>query len=155
MKRALFLGRFQPFHNGHLWAVKQTLKEFDEVIIVIGSAQQSNTEDNPLDAKARESMIRQSLKEAGISSFSIHPVDDINSDDEYVSHVESFVPKFDAVFTGNQLTEELFGKGYDIRKLKKYRNLSATKLREMLEQGKDISEHVPPAVARALSSRSR
>ena len=41
-KRGLFVGRFQPFHLGHLDMVKYALTEVDELIIVIGSAQDSH-----------------------------------------------------------------------------------------------------------------
>ena len=37
--RGLMLGRFQPFHNGHLALTKQILTECDELVIIIGSAQ--------------------------------------------------------------------------------------------------------------------
>ena len=39
MKRALFIGRFQPFHKAHLSDVKLALKECDKIIIAIGSSQ--------------------------------------------------------------------------------------------------------------------
>ena len=40
MSRALFIGRFQPFHNAHLADIKKILKENDEVLIAIGSSQE-------------------------------------------------------------------------------------------------------------------
>ncbi|MEM1589096.1 MAG: adenylyltransferase/cytidyltransferase family protein, partial [Candidatus Bathyarchaeia archaeon] len=46
-KRGLFVGRFQPFHKGHLQAVKEILDEVDELVIVVGSAQYSHRIDNP------------------------------------------------------------------------------------------------------------
>jgi len=33
--RGLMMGRFQPFHLGHLDLVRQILKECDEVVIAI------------------------------------------------------------------------------------------------------------------------
>jgi len=47
MKTGLIIGRFQPFHNGHLYAIKNALKKVDELVIAIGSSQYVNTEDNP------------------------------------------------------------------------------------------------------------
>ena len=39
VKRGLYVGRFQPFHLGHLGAVKSILEDVEELVIVIGSAQ--------------------------------------------------------------------------------------------------------------------
>jgi len=47
VKRGLFVGRFQPFHLGHLGVVKDILNEVDELVIVVGSAQYSHRIDNP------------------------------------------------------------------------------------------------------------
>ncbi|MEM2947357.1 MAG: adenylyltransferase/cytidyltransferase family protein, partial [Candidatus Bathyarchaeia archaeon] len=38
VKRGLFVGRFQPFHKGHLSVIEDILKEVDELVIVVGSA---------------------------------------------------------------------------------------------------------------------
>ena len=38
-KRGLVIGRFQPFHNGHLELVHEILNECEELVLVIGSAQ--------------------------------------------------------------------------------------------------------------------
>ena len=62
-KRALFIGRFQPFHKGHLEAVKMILKENDEIIIAVGSAQYSHKLENPFTAGERITMIRKALEE--------------------------------------------------------------------------------------------
>ena len=34
----LYIGRFQPFHNGHLSVVREALKHCNNLIIVVGSA---------------------------------------------------------------------------------------------------------------------
>ena len=53
VNRGLYVGRFQPFHLGHLGAIKAVLKEVDELIIVIGSAQYSHNFNNPFTAGER------------------------------------------------------------------------------------------------------
>jgi len=55
---ALFIGRFQPFHSGHLDAIKQISEE--EIIIGIGSSQYSKTEENPYSFEERKKMIKKS-----------------------------------------------------------------------------------------------
>ena len=47
MKRGVFVGRFQPFHKGHLEFIKKILKEVEELIIIVGSSQFSHRIDNP------------------------------------------------------------------------------------------------------------
>ena len=44
--RAFFIGRFQPFHRGHLAMVRRILETNDEIIVGIGSAQYSHTGEN-------------------------------------------------------------------------------------------------------------
>jgi nicotinamide-nucleotide adenylyltransferase len=60
MKKALFIGRFQPFHPGHLDAIKQISEP--EIIIGIGSSQYSKTTDNPYSFAERKTMIEQNLQ---------------------------------------------------------------------------------------------
>ena len=42
MKRAFYIGRFQPFHLGHYSVITSIAEEVDELIIGIGSAQTSH-----------------------------------------------------------------------------------------------------------------
>ena len=56
-ERGLFVGRFNPFHKGHLKAVQDILEQEDEIIIAIGSTQQSHTVSDPFTAGERVLMI--------------------------------------------------------------------------------------------------
>lgn len=58
MKVACFIGRFQPFHNGHAHVINETLKLVDKIIVIIGSANEPRTARNPFTTKERELMIR-------------------------------------------------------------------------------------------------
>ena len=60
--RGLMMGRFQPFHLGHLELVKQILDECDEVIIAVTSSQFNYLEKDPFTAGERIEMIHNSLK---------------------------------------------------------------------------------------------
>ena len=57
--RALFVGRFQPFHNGHLALMRNILAEKDikSLVIAIGSTQHSHSLINPLTCGERILMI--------------------------------------------------------------------------------------------------
>ena len=113
--KALFIGRFQPFHNGHLQLLQNIADEYDDLIIGIGSSQYKYTIDNPFTLNERKSMIEQSLKATDIKNYTIVPISDIHNLPKWVSHVESLVPDFDIVISNNALTKRLFSqKGYRI-----------------------------------------
>ena len=56
-KCGLYIGRFQPIHIGHESIIRKMLKECDQVIIVVGSAQESGTERNPFTFEQRADLI--------------------------------------------------------------------------------------------------
>lgn len=58
---AVFIGRFQPFHNGHLEIVEAALKKAKNIIVVIGSARSGRNIKNPWTFHERETMIRGAL----------------------------------------------------------------------------------------------
>ncbi len=58
------VGRFQPFHNGHILVIRKMLESFPSVILGIGSAQYSHTLENPFTAGERVEMAVESLRAA-------------------------------------------------------------------------------------------
>ena len=56
-KIALLIGRFQPFHKGHLFLIKKALEKADKIIIGIGSSNMSD-ENNPIDFETRKKIIK-------------------------------------------------------------------------------------------------
>ena len=151
MVRALFVGRFQPFHMGHLKALQHILKENDEVIIVVGSSQLSHEKRNPFTTGERIEMIRRALKEAGVEAdrYTIVPVPDVEAHSTWVSQVESYTPRFDVVYTNEPLTSRLFKEaGYEVRPIPFFRRdvYSATEIRRRILAGEEWSNLVPRAV---------
>ena len=59
--RALFLGRFQPFHLGHMNVMKDIHERYDSVVIAICSAQISHTKRDPFTYKERHDMVESTL----------------------------------------------------------------------------------------------
>lgn len=151
MNRALFVGRFQPFHNGHLQAVKDILEEADELIIVIGSAQMSHEPDNPFTAGERIEMIQRALDEAGVSRslYMLIPISDAPAHRVWVSMVESQAPKFDVVYTNQPLTRRLlYEANYEVREIQFYQRgqYEATKIRQRILDCEDWQDLVPNTV---------
>lgn len=62
---ALFIGRFQPFHNGHLYSLKKSLELAEKVIVVIAKTEEARTENNPWNYVERENMVRAVIGEMG------------------------------------------------------------------------------------------
>ena len=59
--RGLYIGRFQPYHLGHQAVLEKIAEEMDEIVIVIGSAQESHTAENPFTSGERMEMIYAAL----------------------------------------------------------------------------------------------
>ncbi|MEM0128871.1 MAG: nicotinamide-nucleotide adenylyltransferase [Thermoplasmata archaeon] len=154
-ERALFIGRFQPFHRGHLHALGRIRAEEPAapILLGIGSAQESYTWENPFTAGERFEMIAEALAEAEIADVSLIPIPDIRRHDLWVRHVESLLPPFAWVYTDNPLTAELFGAaGYPVRSvgLLDRSTWVGQGIREALRQGAPVDGRVPPSVARWL-----
>lgn len=65
-KKAILIGRFEPFHNGHLRNTLYAASIADEVHILIGSSYEPRTIKNPFLCNERAEMIDQVLHAAGI-----------------------------------------------------------------------------------------
>ncbi|OYT66182.1 nicotinamide-nucleotide adenylyltransferase [Candidatus Bathyarchaeota archaeon ex4484_205] len=150
-KVGLYVGRFQPFHLGHLFAVKYALKRVDELIIVIGSSQKSHEPRHPFTTGERITMIVRSLEEEKIprSSYLIVPVPDTEVHPTWVSLVEFMCPKFNIVFSNDPLTIRLMEEsGYKVIQvpLKNREFLSGTEIRRRILKDLDWQSYVPAAV---------
>ena len=151
--RGLFIGRFQPFHNGHLEVLKEMSNEVDELIIGVGSAQHSHTLQDPFTAGERLLMISESLGAEKLNHFYIIPIMDINRYSVWVSHVRSLLPPFDVIYTNNTLTSTLFGEaGIEVRKPRLYdsERYSGKEIRRRMMLGEDWRSLVPEAAARII-----
>jgi len=155
MRVGLLVGRFQPFHLGHLEAVRYALRQVDYLYIVVGSAQSSHERDNPFTASERIMMIKSALDGNGVdpSKWMAIPIADADSHSLWVSTVESMVPKFDIVFTNDALTFLLFrGEKIDVKAVPYLdrRRYSATNVRDRILERKDWEALVPPQVAKLV-----
>lgn len=151
--RAVYVGKFQPFHLGHLECVKYILSQARELIIVLGSSQYSHRLDNPFTTGERIEMIRAALREAGIpcDRYVIVPVPDTNGVHSiWVSQVVSYVPHFDVVFTNEPLTRRLFIEaGFRVESIPFFGRdvFSATEIRRRMLEGLEWESLVPRSVA--------
>jgi nicotinamide-nucleotide adenylyltransferase len=149
--RGLYVGRFQPFHLGHLEATKKILDEVEELVIVIGSAQYSHKEENPFTAGERLVMIRNALEEAKIDfgRVWIVPVPDVHLHMMWVAAVEGYTPKFQIVYTNEPLTKRLFlESGYKVKSIPFFERqfYSSTMVREKMLIDDSWKSLVPKSV---------
>ncbi|HJJ51692.1 MAG TPA: nicotinamide-nucleotide adenylyltransferase [Methanocorpusculum sp.] len=154
MKRGLYVGRFQPFHNGHKAVIDLLCDEVDELIIGIGSAQMSHDIRHPFTAGERVLMIQRVLADAKIPVYII-PLEDIKRNALWVAHVVSMVPPFDVVYTSNPLVIRLFTEaGFRVESPPMYQRqeLSGTAIRQKMLEGDEWKQYVPEAAALVIES---
>jgi nicotinamide-nucleotide adenylyltransferase len=152
MRVGIFVGRFQPFHNGHLAAVKFALKQVDYLYIVVGSAQKSHERDNPFTAGERIAMVKSALDGSGVdpAKWMAVPIADADSHALWVATVRSMLPEFHQVFTNDALTFGLFKEeGFKVQAVPYFDRArhSATNVRNRILERKDWESLVPKEVA--------
>lgn len=157
MPTGLFVGRFQPFHNGHLATIRYALGKVDLLIIVVGSAQKSHESRNPFTAGERIEMIKNCLDvehDHDWSKVLIIPVPDVDIHSLWTRYLDLFVPKYDLVFSNDPFTILLFReRGTKVIEppLQNREQLSATEVRSRIKSGRDWKELVPLPCAKFIS----
>ena len=152
MKKGLILGRFQPFHFGHLKLIESIVNDKVLPLICIGSAQYSHTVDNPFTVKERKEKIMAVLQSLNCE-YEIFEIPDINNYDLYVSHLETFVPGFDQVYSGNPIVQRLFDEaGYKVVKLQMFNRevWEGSAIRLAMKEGGDWESAVPNQIAEII-----
>lgn len=150
------MGRFQPFHLGHLDLVAQILDECDEIIIAVTSSQFNYLEKDPFTAGERIQMIHESLKESTLDLNRCYVVSLENQFNiaTWSSYLKSSLPYFDRVYSGNDYVSMLLcDSGISVVKPKfldraKY---NATLVRSKIISGGNWKELVPNAVYQLLT----
>jgi nicotinamide-nucleotide adenylyltransferase len=112
------IGRFQPFHNGHLGLSKQVLTECNELVIVVGSAQFNYIYKDPFTGGERIEMIHAALEESEIDLRKCYIIPIINDENNarWFGYVRSMVPRFDVLYSGNEFVASLTAAMVKLRK---------------------------------------
>ena len=79
----IYIGRFQPFHRGHLHMVQGALAHADHLIILCGSADVARSSRNPWTVAEREAMIRAALTPEENARITLRPIHDDPYHDEH------------------------------------------------------------------------
>jgi nicotinamide-nucleotide adenylyltransferase len=156
MAAGLIVGRFQPFHRGHLAVVSDLRRAHPQspLLLVIGSAQESFTAENPFTAGERVEMVQRALSEANLDGCLPVPVADIHQHAQWVAYLRGLLPTFDVVYTNNPLTRLLFEREHirvELPPLVEREKFQGVVVRQRLMKGANWEELVPPAVARYMT----
>lgn len=155
---AVFIGRFQPFHDSHLEIARQGLKIANNLVIVIGSCNAAPTIKNPFSFEERREMILSCFNPEDISRIHVVPVRDyFSSNNAWVTDVQQKTSEFinygDSVaLLGNYKDDssyylKMFPQ-WDFVPSKTMHTLNSTDIRALLfnPEGGDWDRNVPKPV---------
>ncbi|SHG55908.1 nicotinamide-nucleotide adenylyltransferase [Halobaculum gomorrense] len=151
--RGFYIGRFQPYHNGHHHMVEEIADEVDELVLGIGSAGDSHTRRNPFTAGERVMMVTKALADLDLTTYVV-PIEDLERNSVWVSHVQSMSPKFDVAYSNNPLVVRLFEEaGVEVRSSPMFRRevLEGSELRQRMIRGDGWKRLVPDEVAETIT----
>ena len=142
----LLIGRFQPFHFGHLDALQFALSKVDKLWVGLGSSNLPPQKDNPFSAEQRKEMILSSVDEIIKEKIAIYFIPDLDNHIKWIEKIDTIVPKFDIVFSNDELTKRLYSK----RSVKvitipflKREKLSGTNIRNLIISDQKWDDLVP------------
>jgi bifunctional NMN adenylyltransferase/nudix hydrolase len=144
---AVFIGRFQILHDGHMHVIDEALKKAKHVIIAIGSINQPIDGRNPFSYTERSRYIYTAIKEKYWDRVTMIGVEDTYTESDWISSIRSQVQKIiDVRKEGSSVT--LIGHSkdstsyylklfpsWDTIEVSNYEGLSSTPLRELYFTG--------------------
>lgn len=143
----LVIGRFQPFHNGHLYLLKEALKIADTIIIGIGSSNIINA-DNPWTFEERKRVVEEVLRQEKLQEQVLKIVDipDVPDDSDWLEIANRKVGKFDVVIGNNDWVNGIYKNvGIPVVALNLFKRYlhEGTKIRQLMRTGKKWEDRVP------------
>ena len=149
----LLIGRFQPFHLGHLEAVRFALSKVDKLWIGIGSSNKPNEKNNPFSADERKEMILSSIDYSIANRIQIFFIPDLENHEKWIENIDLIVPDFDVIFSNDELTQSLYSKrGKKVIQVpfKDREILSGTNIRNKILSDQDWQTLVPDGTKSVL-----
>jgi nicotinamide-nucleotide adenylyltransferase len=147
------IGRFQPFHLGHLEAVNFALSKVEQLYIGIGSSNKSHQPRNPFTVEERRHMILSSLDGKTLKRVSIYDIPDLDDHSKWTQSIDEIIPNYDIVFSNDDFTHSLYQK---IEKdvisveLKSREIFSGTNIRKMILNEENWQDLVPDGARNIL-----
>jgi nicotinamide-nucleotide adenylyltransferase len=142
----LLIGRFQPFHLGHLEALQFALSKVDKLWVGLGSSNIHVEKNNPFTAEQRKEMILSSIDDSMKERISIYFIPDVDNHMKWIEKIDTIVPKFDIIFSNDDLTKHLYSKR-NIQVLPipflNRESLSGTNIRDLIISDQKWEDFVP------------
>jgi len=142
----LLIGRFQPFHFGHLEALQFALSKVDKLWVGLGSSNKPIEKENPFTAEQRKEMILSSIDDSMKEKISIYFIPDVDNHIRWIEKIDTIVPKFDIIFSNDDLTKHLYSKR-NIQVLAipflNRKSLSGTNIRDLIIRDQKWDDLVP------------
>ena len=151
----LLIGRFQPFHLGHLEAVNFALDKVENLWIGIGSSNKYNEKKNPFSADERRKMITLSVDDSIITRIKIFDIPDVDDHEKWTYSIDKIVPEYNLVFSNDEFTKTLFEKremNVVPVVLKDRGKFSGTNIRELIVDDKNWQDLVPQGTRKVLDN---
>lgn len=162
-KIGLVVGRFQPFHLGHLYLIREALKHSDKIVIAAGS---SNVEDanNPLSYETRVKMLENVIENEHLEDkvLKIVPSPDNPNDDIWLKDLLKNTGKFDIEIGNNDWTNDVLeNAGYDVLRVPYFKRelYQGVLIRKLFKENGNWQSRVPDylvdLIEKAFENNSR
>jgi len=153
---ALIVGRFQPFHKGHLFLVKKALEKADKIIVGIGSANIIDV-NNPIDFETRKKVIKAVFYKERVEDklIKIVSLDDFFDDKKWLNNFKKQVGEFDLALGNNDWTNNILKKaGYKVLKVNYYKRplYEGWRIRKLIKEGKKWQDRVPKYLIKTITN---
>jgi nicotinamide-nucleotide adenylyltransferase len=154
INRGLMIGRYQPFHLGHLSLAEEILSKCDELVVAIGSPEANFSFNDPFTAGERVTMVHETLRIRGLSMSNCYVLPVPNSYNNYTwfEGIRSVIPKVTTVYSGNQFVKLLLPEDVKVRSptFVKNRIFNGTRIRNLIVRNGNWQDLVPSPVARFI-----
>lgn len=151
---SVFIGRFQPFHKGHLHNILVALEHSERIIINVGSSFNASNIKNPFSFEQRKQMIEQDLDFVGVdlAKVEIEPLADFfyqeqKWEEALRSNVKKHICEGDSVAIAGHIKDS---SSYYIESfpewgyipVENYKSYNATDFRKSFYEGEILSDYM-------------
>lgn len=156
-KIALLIGRFQPFHFGHLYLIKKALAVSNHLIIGIGSSNRTDVK-NPLSWGERKKMLKRAINKEKLDGKikKIIPLRDFFNDKKWLNNVVGKTGGFDLVVGNNGWVNRIMKDGgKKVMRVPYYKRYlyEGEKIRKLMNDSKPWESRVPKYLVEELKKQ--